>query len=245
MSSFRPPHPVAVLATALLVALCVWLGYWQLDRSRQRQALIDEFQRGDAVVVDVTSRSLEGLSRYQTVSARGAYAPQRQILLDNMPSADGRPGYRVLTPFRRTTGGALLLVDRGWVPLGGSRERLPAVDVPDDAREIAGRVDRPPMPGLRLREAVAPDPGVWPRVMHFPTAEQLAATLGEPIEPHLVLLDPRAPDGYERRWQPALRMSPARHVAYAIQWFAFGIVAVVLLVVTSLRRARVQDGERP
>jgi cytochrome oxidase assembly protein ShyY1 len=39
-------------------------------------------------------------------------------------------------------------------------------------------------------------------------------------------------------------MSPARHLAYAVQWFAFGVVAVVVLVVTSLRRGRGQDGER-
>jgi surfeit locus 1 family protein len=58
------------------------------------------------------------------------------------------------------------------------------------------------------------------------------------------LLDPRAADGYERKWQPALRISPARHLAYAVQWFAFGVVAVVVLVVTSLRRGRGQDGER-
>ena len=244
MRSFRPPHPVAVLATALLVAVCVWLGCWQLDRSRERQALIDGFQHGGAIAVDVTSRSIDGLSRYQTVSARGAYQPLRQILLDNMPSADGRPGYRVLTPFRRTTGGALLLVDRGWVPLGSSRERLPALDVPGDAREITGRVDQPPVPGVRMREAVAADAAGWPRVMNFPTSEQLAVALAEPIEPHLILLDPRAADGYERKWQPELRMSPARHLAYAVQWFAFGVVAVVVLVVTSLRRGRGQDGER-
>ncbi len=243
MPSFRPPHPVAVLATALLVAVCVWLGSWQLDRAREKQALIDGFRRGGGAV-DVTSRSIDGLSRYQTVSARGAYQPRRQILLDNMASADGQPGYRVLTPFRRTTGGPLLLVDRGWVPLGSSREQLPAVDVPDDAREIAGRVDRPPVPGLRMHEALAADAASWPRVMNFPTSEQLAAVLEEPIEPHLVLLDSRAADGYERKWQPALRMSPARHLAYAVQWFAFGVVAVVVLVVTSLRRSRSQDGER-
>jgi surfeit locus 1 family protein len=216
--------------------VCVWLGYWQLDRAREKQALIEEFRRGDSISVDITSRSLDGLARYQTVDARGAYEPGRQILLDNMPAADGRPGYRVLTPFRRTTGGALLLVDRGWVPLGDSREHLPGVNVSDDTRKIAGRIDRLPEPGLRLRDAVAADTEVWPRVMNYPTAEQLAAALGEPIEPQIALLHPEAPDGYERKWQPALRMNPSRHRAYAIQWFAFALVAVVALAMASVRR---------
>jgi surfeit locus 1 family protein len=245
MPSLRPPHPVAVLATALLVAVCVWLGYWQLDRAREKQALIDGFRRGDATSVDITSRSLDGLARYQTVNARGAYEPRRQILIDNMPATDGRPGYRVLTPFRRTTGGALVLVDRGWVPLGDSREHRPAVDVPDDTREIAGRIDRPPEPGLRMRDAVAADPEVWPRVLNYPTTEQLAAALGEPIELQIVLLHPQAPDGYERKWQPALRMNPSRHLAYAIQWFAFAFVAVVVLAIASMRRGSRKDGGTP
>jgi len=245
MRSFRLPHPVVVLATVLLVAMCVWLGYWQLDRAREKQALIDGFRLGDATSVDITSRSLDGLARYQAVNARGAYEPRRQILLDNMPAADGRPGYRVLTPFRRTTGGALLLVDRGWVPLGDSREHLPALDVAQDEREIAGRVDQPPVPGLRIGDGHDTGPANWPRVMNFPTAEDLAAALQEPVERWIVLLHPQAPDGYERKWQPALRMNPSRHQAYAIQWFAFALVAVVALAIASMRRGSGKDGGTP
>jgi surfeit locus 1 family protein len=234
----RPPRPVTALATALAVTAFALLGYWQLDRAREKQALIDRFSRGDAVVVDVTSRSVDGVARYQAVSARGSYEPHRQVLLDNMPSADGRPGYRVLTPFRRADGRPLLLVDRGWVALGDSRERLPSVAVADDAREIMGRIDSPPAPGLRLHGAARTGVGGWPRVMNFPTADELAIALAEPIERSIVLLDPGAPDGYERRWQPALHVNPARHVAYAIQWFAFAVAAVVVPIVASLRRPR-------
>jgi surfeit locus 1 family protein len=241
MPAFRSPRPVTVLATALAVAVCVLLGYWQLGRAREKQALIDGYTRGDATIVDVTSRSLDGLARYHAVSARGRYEPRRQVLLDNMPSADGRPGYRVLTPLRRASGRPLLLVDRGWVPLGERREDLPAVAVADDAREIAGRIDHPPTPGLRLRAAEETGAGSWPHVMSFPTAGQLAAALGEPVEPGIVLLDPRAPDGYDRRWEPSLRMSPARHVAYAIQWFAFAIIAAGVLLVAAVRRGRAPD----
>ena len=243
MSPFlRPPHPVATLATAAAVAACIALGCWQLERARQKDASIDEFRRGAAAAVDVTARPLDGLARYQAVKARGAYEPDRQIVLDNMPSAQGRPGYRVLTPFRRTAGGGLLLVDRGWLPLGDSRERLPAVDEPDGMREIAGRIDNPPAPGLRMRTAIGDAAGSWPRLMNFPTADELAAALGEPIEARLVLLDPQAPDGYERNWQPEARMNPARHRAYAIQWFAFALLAVAALVIGSRRRGVQEDG---
>lgn len=232
--------PLPVLATALLVAACVALGWWQLGRAREKQALIDGFRRGEETRVDVTSRPLDGLPRYQSVSAQGAYEPGRQILLDNMPSSDGRPGYRVLTPFRRAGGGRLLLVDRGWVPLGDDRERLPAVDVATDAREIAGRLDGPPVPGLRLGGAEDAAAAGWPRVMNYPEAAELAVALGAPIESRIVLLHPQAPDGFERNWQPALRFNPARHLAYAIQWFAFGLVAVLLLIIAGVRRDRSQ-----
>lgn len=232
-----------VLATALFVAACVALGNWQLGRAREKQALIDRYAGGDATIVEVTTRSLDSLARYQAVSARGSYEPRRQVLLDNMPSVDGRPGYRVLTPLRRTGAGRLLLVDRGWVSLAESREHLPAVDVPDTAREIVGRIDTPPAPGLRLQAADKGRDAVWPRVMSFPTTGELTAALGEPVEPFIVLLNPQAPDGYDRRWQPALRMTPARHVAYAIQWFAFAVIAAIVLFVASLRRGRAKHRE--
>ena len=100
-------------------------------------------------------------------------------------------------------------------------------------------------PGCECATRSPPNQEVWPRVMNYPTAEQLAAALGEPIEPQIVLLHPQAPDGYERKWQPALRMNPSRHLAYAIQWFAFALVAVVALAIASMRRGSGKDGGTP
>jgi surfeit locus 1 family protein len=237
--------PFPALGAALLVALCVALGHWQLGRARDKQALIDAWGRGEAARIDVTARRVDGLPRYQSVRARGAYVAARQILLDNMPSADGRPGYRVLTPFRRDATDHLLLVDRGWLPLGDDRTYLPPLDVAEDSREIVGRLDRLPVPGLRLesgdRSEAARTAG-WPKVLNFPTAAELAAALGAPTEPDIVLLDPQAPDGYQRSWQPALQLSPARHLAYAIQWFAFGVVAALAAIITAVRRGRARAG---
>jgi len=58
---------------------------------------------------------------------------------------------------------------------------------------------------------------------------EISADLGRPLQPRLLLLDPDATSGFVRKWTPAV-MPPARHQAYAFQWFAFALAALVLFV---------------
>lgn len=231
------PRAGALLLTAVGVAACVALGWWQIGRGREKLALTESFARGtQASVVLAGGVTVDDLPRYQHVTAPGRYDPARQVLLDNMPSQTGRPGYRVLTPFVRAGGSRLLLVDRGWVPLGVSRDVLPPVAVAPGPRTVAGRLDRLPEPGVRIGAAGVPGDARWPRVLNFPRRGDLEQVLGEAVEERIVLLDPAAPDGYERVWRPALGFGPERHLGYAIQWFALGLAALAGFVALSLRR---------
>ena len=241
------PRVWAVLVTAAALAACVSLGWWQIGRGREKQALIESFARGTQSSVElVDDVTIDELPRFQHVRAVGHYDPSRQVLVDNMPSQSGRPGYRVLTPFVREGAARLLLVDRGWVPLGPSRAEPPRVDdVTAAHRAVSGRLDQLPAPGVRVGQAATPGDQSWPRVLNFPLPRDLAQALGEPVESRIVLLDPAAPDGYERVWRPSLNFGPERHLGYAIQWFALAIVALVLFVALSLRRepgATAEDG---
>src|SRR6476620_4875880 len=121
------PSAWSALLTAAAVAACVSLGWWQIGRAREKQALIDAFARGTQTSVQLTpDLRVDQLPRYQHLRTLGHYEPAHQILLDNMPSHDGQPGYRVLTPFRREgPTRPILLVDRGWVTLGASRAARP------------------------------------------------------------------------------------------------------------------------
>jgi surfeit locus 1 family protein len=162
-----------------------------------------------------------------------------------MPSVAGRPGYRVLTPLEREDGRGWVLVDRGWVPLGATREDLPDVAVDAGEREVSGVLDGLPVPGLRVGPAAAPEASDWPRVMLFPTEADVESALGANVESRIVLLDPASPDGYERIWRPSLGFGPERHLGYAVQWFAFAIVAVVMLIALNLRRAPDEEQGSP
>lgn len=232
---FAPPAWSLAL-TALALAAFVALGYWQLGRAREKQARVEAFMDLSRQTVDADGLDFDALARYQHVRLRGAYDAARQILLDNMPSAEGRPGYRVLTPLERADGRGWVLVDRGWVPLGGSRQDLPDVTVGVRQREVSGVLDVLPIPGVRVGPAAAPGSTGWPRVLLFPTEADVETALGVDVEPRIILLDAGAPDGYEREWRPALGFGPERHLGYAIQWFAFALVAIVLFIALNLRR---------
>jgi surfeit locus 1 family protein len=129
-----------------------------------------------------------------------------------------------------------VLVDRGWVPLGATRDDLPDVAVGADERELSGTLDELPIPGVRVGPAAAPGATSWPRVLLFPTLSDVESALGVEVESRIILLDAGVPDGFERKWRPALGFGPERHLGYAVQWFAFALVTIVLFVALNLKR---------
>lgn len=231
--SFAPSAPMTLLALAA-AALCVWAGLWQWHRGVDRQAAWTRFAAGTARVVDAGQSDVARLPLFQRVSVPGAYDAAHQFLLDNR-SWQGRPGYEVLTPLTRGAA-PTLLVDRGWVPFTGSRRQLPQVALNAPAGlTVTGRLADLPSPGLAIGRSPPPADTAWPKVTSFPDLAQLRLALGVPLAARILLLDPGAPFGYVRDWQ-APGMSPLRHFSYAIQWWCFAVLALVLWVFGSRRR---------
>src|SRR4249920_4226 len=142
------------LLTLVLLAVLLALGFWQLDRMREKQALFAEFAAGSRESVDLRSLRTESGARFQHAWVTGRYDSGHQILLDNM-THQGQVGYRVLTPLtfdaHRT-----VLVDRGWIPIGVSRQLLPGVTVSEGERVVAGRLDELPRAGIHLAAQSTP-----------------------------------------------------------------------------------------
>ena len=67
-----------------------------------------------------------------------------------------------------------------------------------------------------------------------------AEALGRALPVTVLLLEPGAEDGFIRFWQPT-GTSPERHVAYALQWFAFAATLATIWLVMFLKRRRRTD----
>jgi surfeit locus 1 family protein len=216
------------LLTCAAVVLFVGLGRWQWQRAERSRTLTQQFALLAASPLALGNRSIGSLPRYSTVRVQGRYDVQHQFLLENI-SHDGEPGYDVLTPLRLDDGRALI-VNRGWIPLTVSRAQLPHVLFePPASLWLTGRLDNLPVPGISLGRA-APSPGAqWPKLTSFPTMQDLATALHTPLEPRQLLLGAREPFGYARDWHPG-GLTADRHVSYAVQWWAFAALALVLFV---------------
>lgn len=217
--------PMTLLTLAALV-LFVNLGRWQWHRAQQKQALAANFGAGGQSVAELGARATSEFPRYTQLRLQGSYDGEHQFVLDNM-SHDGQPGYQVLTPLRLPDG-RTVVVNRGWLPLTASRSQLPDVTVEFAAPQTpVGRLDDLPVAGIALGH-VPPAAGTpWPKLTSFPTMSDLSAALGQPLQSRQLLLNPDQPLGYVRDWHPP-GPGPARHLSYAIQWWAFGALALGL-----------------
>jgi surfeit locus 1 family protein len=231
---FSPSWPMT-LASVVLLGIFLSLGRWQWQRGEAKQAVWAEFER-NAPAEPIGARRIAEVARFTHLRLEGSFLPDRQFLLDNR-SHDGKPGYEVLTPFRQLSG-EVILVNRGWVPFGGYRDRLPDISMPAAARAsqtISGRLEELPASGLASGRA-PPDPrSAWPKLTSFPTHDELSAALGERIDARILLLDREAPHGYVRSWKPP-GLDPSRHFSYAIQWWGFAVVLLVLYFGLNFRK---------
>jgi surfeit locus 1 family protein len=230
---------VPTVAAAALFAILLALGFWQLDRARQKAALhLAYLERAAAPTVDLAAadglRDDAAQMIWRRVRVQGGYEASPLYLLDNQVHA-GRPGYLVYSSFVLDNGAARVLVSRGWIAAGGDRGRAPSVETPAGAIAIEGTAKPAPVtPVLRETPPEVLAPGVL-RVQRIDLAA-IAAANAWTLLPYEVRLDGAEP-GFVRDW-PAPGSGRERHLGYAFQWFAMAAALFVIYLAVNLRRRR-------
>lgn len=164
---------------------------------------------------------------YQRLRAAGQFDSDHQFLLDNI-IVNSRIGYYVVTPLVLGADEPVLLVNRGWIEKTGNEFDAERIALENDTVSVRGRVGSLPRAGYKMGAAIVPG-GAWPQQAVYPNLDELAAALGRGVQPFVLLMDPEDGHGFLRHWVPE-EMGPARHFAYALQWFAMGAVLAALLI---------------
>lgn len=212
------------------------LGVWQLHRAHAKTVMLEQRAAADnAPARPLVQARLPAHLYGKRVVVTGEYLSDQQILMDNQ-THEGRVGYHAWTPLQ-VADGRLVLVDRGWVPLGIDRAHPPSPPVPSGTRQVRGLWRAWPQAGIALHADDICDRHDWPRVLNYPQYRQVACQYDAPVVDGLLLLSEEAPGGFPREWD-SLGLSPMRHIGYAVQWFAMALAALVIFVVVNVRRNR-------
>lgn len=221
------------LLAFLFIAFFVSLGFWQLSRADQKKTLLASYaNRTQQAPLHSPDLHTGTDLRFYRVELQGYFDNQHTLLLDNK-TFHGRVGYEVYTPFKAIGLAEPILVDRGFVPLGKSRNSLPPIQAFSGPVTIKGLLTLPPA-YVALGKIREPAPTSWPLRVQYIKGAELIPFLGYPLFPYIVTIEPGEPAAYSIEWQVVI-MPPEKHIGYAVQWFALALTLLILFVVLNCR----------
>ena len=228
--SWRKPTIFSILLTLVTVAILSSLGIWQLQRAEEKKRiLLENLHRQEIPPIALTLPIEEADKlRHQKVKVHGNFISDKQFLLDNQV-LEQQVGYNVLTPFKLAGTPTLVLIDRGWIPLKGSREQLPEVEVNTRTREVIGTVYVPfgkaySLGGMDTGESA------WPRRIQFLDFKTISSRLGNEVPPLTIRMQAGQADSYKAEWKLFTAMTPEKHIGYVFHWFSLAITVFVIFI---------------
>lgn len=224
-------------ALVVVLAVCfLFLARWQwhrLESKRAENALVTQnIHRAPVPVTQVLApgHPLSAANQWRMVQVRGRYDTAHEIALRSRVQ-NGTVGFDVLTPVRLADGTGIL-VDRGWVPATGPATEYPSVPRPPSGEvTVTGRA----RPGHIARERSVPAS----RIMSKVDVGVIAAWTGYPVaDGYVELTGQQPPSDPAPAPVPLPELSEGPHLAYAIQWVLFALLALGGFVGLARQEAR-------
>ena len=228
-----------VIFAVVMTPLLLGLGYWQLNRAAEKQAIINQQTHGnitentaitDLMAVNWTPQTTE-MWNYKKVEMTGRYDESIYLLLDNR-TRQGRVGYEVINLFM-TDDGNSVWVNRGWVKAPAYRDQWPLVESVKDEVAMTGTIYFNPDQNFML--GTNPEVNHWPRRVQIVDIKAFESELKTSTYPFIVrLADDSQPGALQTGWH-MLNMSPEKHKGYAIQWFSLAAVLVLMTIIAIVK----------
>jgi surfeit locus 1 family protein len=234
MTGFRPML-WPTLFTAPVAALCLGLGFWQVERLFWKRDLIAQRQAAVSAAPVAASRGWEEARgmEFRHVSDEGAFLNDKEIFVGATSEA-GRQGYHVLTPLLEPDG-RTVFVNRGFIPAELKDPAKRAAGQIAGATRVQGLLRLPPTqkPAWFLPDN-RPDLNYW---FWVDIPAMAAADKLDKVAPFYIDADAAPnPGGWPKGGVTRLEL-PNDHLQYAITWFSLAVALIVIYVLFHRRNA--------
>ena len=127
-----------------------------------------------------------------------------------------------------------ILVNRGWLPAGQFRDELPDISVTEKLVTVHGVLVRPRRDIFMISDKNR-ESDQWPLRLQWLDREEIARLAGLNLYPFAILMDADGANGYTREWG-TVDLDPDKNTSYAMQWFSFAVVLVLIYIFVNLKK---------
>jgi len=229
-SRFFIPASLIIATLVLLISL----GFWQLDRADEKRAIEGQIASANSGDVEfVTSVEFLKDKEYYHVRLQGSYVGNKQFIYDNQ-IVDQISGYYVLTPLVLKGDSKAVLINRGFIPWNGRRDKLADIDIADKLTEVKVQISKP----VKRMELEASElTGDFPVLIQALDLDEMSTIASLDFASVIGLLSPESDNGFVRQWEPYTG-SIERHIGYAIQWFLMALVLAFIGIRLALKQRK-------
>jgi cytochrome oxidase assembly protein ShyY1 len=230
-------------AAACFLILAPWQFGRNAERSTQNDAVQAAVSAAAVPVTELMSTTAEPPpdAIWRPVTATGVYEPGRQVYVRLRQDSGGNPVSEVIVPLLLADG-TRLLVDRGYVSFSDVQEGVPLPVLPTGTVTVTGRVQVDQTdPANRAAVRVDGRTEVYAiNAAAVPPAGAANTTDAATFYRGYVQLTAQRPGALGEIGLPQVDAGP--FLSYALQWCAFGVIALIGLAVFIFREA---TGGRP
>ena len=223
----------SILITATF-AFLVSLGFWQLERADDKRSIEASIKQANTGSVELI-RKEEGLQskEYYEVRLQGKYLSDKQFIYDNQ-IVDQVSGYYVLTPYALEGQSKAILINRGFIPWNGRRDKLADIVIGQETREIKVQISKP----IKRMELKLSEVGIqFPVLIQSIDLQDMADRAKVDFSSVIGLLDASASNGFIRKWEPYTG-SIEKHIGYAVQWFLMALVLAIIGIRIAIKQRK-------
>ena len=223
----------SILITATF-AFLVSLGFWQLERADDKRSIEASIKQANTGSVELIKKE-EGLQskEYYEVRLQGKYLSDKQFIYDNQ-IVDQVSGYYVLTPFALEGQSKAILINRGFIPWNGRRDKLADIVIGQETREIKVQISK----SIKRMELKPSEVGIqFPVLIQSIDLQDMADRAKVDFSSVIGLLDASASNGFIRKWEPYTG-SIEKHIGYAIQWFLMALVLAIIGIRIAIKQRK-------
>ena len=126
------------------------------------------------------------------------------------------------------------MINRGFIPWNGRRDKLADIDVGAKLTEVKVQISKP-VRRMELEESKTT--GEFPVLIQALDLDEMSTIAALDFASVVGLLNPESEDGFVRQWEPYTG-SIERHIGYAIQWFLMAFVLAFIGIRLALKQRK-------